>query len=166
VQAIIPRSRDVAKLEENLQKFGIARDRCAYCGAPSSDLDHFFAVVKNKKPSGYFHSARNLVPSCGTCNQSKGGFNWEKWMFGDAKNSPKTRNVPGLEARAQKLRAYERWADLKAVAESELRAAAGPSKWDAYWERLEELKRLMIVAQTEADQIRAKLESAFGDAKE
>ncbi len=94
VQAIIPRSADIANLRVGLEIVGIHPDECAYCGARSSDLDHFFALVKNNRPSGYFHNARNLVPSCGTCNQSKGGHPGEKWMLGGAKNSPTTIATP------------------------------------------------------------------------
>ena len=61
VQAIIPRSSDVDELAQGLERFGIARDQCAYCGARGSDLDHFFAIVKNKRPSGYFHCAKNCA---------------------------------------------------------------------------------------------------------
>lgn len=108
VQAIVPQSSDVDELAQGLEKFGIARDQCAYCGARGSDLDHFFAIVRNKRPSGYFHCARNLVPSCGTCNQSKGGHHWEKWMLGSAKNSPRTRGVLDVEERAERLRKFEK----------------------------------------------------------
>jgi hypothetical protein len=165
VQAIIPRSSDADQLEEGLEKFGIARDQCAYCGARGSDLDHFFAIVKNKRPSGYFHCAKNLVPSCGTCNQSKGGHHWEKWMLGTAKNSPRTRGIPDVEERAEKLRKFEKWGGLTPVSDDDLRVAVGAARWDAYWQRLEEIKRLMISAQGDADSICEALEVKFGDAR-
>jgi len=163
VQAIIPRSSDVDELAQGLERFGIARDQCAYCGARGSDLDHFFAIVKNKRPSGYFHCAKNLVPSCGTCNQSKGGHHWEKWMLGTARNSPRTRGVADVEERAEKLREFEKWGGLTPVSEDDLRVAVGAERWEAYWERLEEIKRLMVSAQEEADSIREVLEAKFGD---
>ena len=163
VQAIIPRSADVSNLHVGLEAAGIMRDECAYCGARSSDLDHFFALVKNRRPSGYFHSARNLVPSCGTCNQSKGGHPWEKWMRGTAKNSPRTRSVSDLEDRIERLRKFEAWGGQTPIDEGDLRTAVGAERWDAYWERLEEIKRLMFAAQQDADHIRTVLEEHFGD---
>ncbi|WP_298107439.1 HNH endonuclease signature motif containing protein [Bradyrhizobium sp.] len=163
VQAIIPRSSDADQLEEGLEKFGIARDQCAYCGAKGSDLDHFFAIVKNKRPSGYFHCAKNLVPSCGTCNQSKGGHHWETWMLGTAKNSPRSRGVSDIEERADKLRRFEEWGGQMPVSEDDLRSAVGAERWDAYWQRLEEIKGLMASAQIEADIIREALAGKFGD---
>src|SRR5258708_2164487 len=113
------RGADADQLEEGLERFGIARDQCAYCGARGSDLDHFFAIVKNKRPSGYFHCARNLVPSCGTCNQSKGGHHWEMWMLGTAKNSPRTRGIPDIEERAERRRTFEKWGGLTPVTEDD-----------------------------------------------
>jgi hypothetical protein len=163
VQAIIPRSSDAHEFAEGLEKFGIGRDQCAYCGSRGSDLDHFFAIVKDKRPSGYFHCARNLVPSCGTCNQSKGGHHWEKWMLGSAKNSPRTRGVLDVEERAERLRKCEKWGGLTPVSEDYLRLAVGSERWEAYWQRLEEIKRLMMSAQEEADIIRKVLEQRFGD---
>jgi hypothetical protein len=163
VQAIIPRSTDTQGANAGLEAAGIPADQCAYCGSRSSDLDHFYALVKNKRPSGYFHTARNLVPSCGTCNQSKGGLPWEKWMLGSAKNSPATRGVPDVQERAASLRKFEAWSGLKAVSEDDLRLAVGAERWEAYWERLEEIKKLMFSAQDEADHIRQILEARFGD---
>ncbi|MCC8959618.1 hypothetical protein H8B02_41295 [Bradyrhizobium sp. Pear77] len=86
-------------------------------------------------------------------------------MLGTAKNSPRTRGVADLEERAEKLRKFEKWGGLTAVNEDDLRVAVGAACWDAYWERLEEIKRLMMSAQREADSIREALEVKFGDPK-
>jgi len=165
VQAIIPRNADIDEIDEGLDRFEIARDQCAYCGERGSDLDHFFAIVKNKRPSGYFHCARNLLPSCGTCNRSKGGQHWEKWMLGAAKNSPSTRGVPDVDESAEKLRKYEKWGGETPVSEDDLRIEVGAERWEAYWRRLEEIKQLMVSAQEEADSIRKVLEARFGGTK-
>jgi hypothetical protein len=58
------------------------------------------------------------------------------WMLGTAKNSPRMRGIVDVAER-----------------------------WEAYWQRLEEIKRLMASAQEEADSFREVLESKFGDAK-
>ena len=52
---------------------------------------------------------QNLVPSCGKCNQSKGNLNWKEWMFGDAKQSPKTRQISDIELKADLLEKFENW---------------------------------------------------------
>jgi hypothetical protein len=70
-----------------------------------------------------------------------------------------------LEERAEKLRKFEKWSGLAPVSEDDLRAAVGAARWDAYWQRLEEIKRLMISAQEEADGICEALEVKFGDAR-
>lgn len=41
-------------------------DPCAYCGAPTRDLDHIVAVAQ-----GGSDDAGNLTSSCGRCNKSK-----------------------------------------------------------------------------------------------
>jgi len=165
VQAIIPRVDDADTLAEALERFGIPQDKCAYCGGRRSDLDHFFAIVKNKRPSGYFHCARNLVPSCGKCNQSKGGLHWEEWMLGNAKHSPRTRRIRDLDERVKKLRRFEKWGKLKPVSENILRDAVGDQRWEAYWQRIDKIGKIMLTAQREADCIRTILEEKFGEAK-
>ena len=80
---------------------------CVYCGAPASDWDHFRPLVKNRRPTGYIHEVRNLVPSCGTCNQSKSGQDWHVWLVGNAKGSPKFRGVKDIAQRTERLEAVE-----------------------------------------------------------
>lgn len=163
VQAIVPRSTDTKGPNIGLELCGIRFDECAYCGAPGYELDHFYALVKNKRPSGYFHTARNLIPSCGTCNHSKGGHDWQQWMLGKARNSPTSRKISDVAGRAARLRKFEEWGQQKPVSEDDLRAAVGAKRWDAYWERLEEIKRIMRAAQAEAQSIQVILEGRFGD---
>jgi len=86
-------------------------------------------------------------------------------MLGAAKNSPRTRGVPDIEERAEKLRKFEKWGGQTPVSEDDLRAAVGADCWDAYWQRLEEIKRLMASAQIEADTICEALAVKFGDAR-
>lgn len=66
--------------------------KCAYCRkVEATDWDHFEPIVKHKMHSSYFNDIYNAVPSCSTCNQSKGGSYWKDWLNGKAKNSPKNR---------------------------------------------------------------------------
>jgi hypothetical protein len=99
------------------------------------------------------------------CNQSKSGRHWENWMLGTAKKSPRTRGIPDVEERAEKLRKFERWGDQTPVSEDNLQAAVGTERWEAYWQRLDDITRLMASAQQEADSIRQILEAKFGDSK-
>jgi hypothetical protein len=57
----------------------------------------------------------------------------------------------------------KKWGGLTPVSEDDLRLAVGVERWEAYWQRLEEIKRLMMSAQEEADSIRKVLERKFGD---
>src|SRR5947209_1676947 len=43
--------------------------RCSYCSDQATEWDHLRPLVKDGKPTGYPSSIRNLVPSCGKCNQ-------------------------------------------------------------------------------------------------
>ncbi|HEX9020268.1 MAG TPA: HNH endonuclease, partial [Nitrospirota bacterium] len=77
--------------------------RCAYCGDDSTEWDHLRPIVTDQRPTGFISEIRNLVPSCGKCNQSKGKSHWREWMLGSAKRSPKTRRVADLNARVERL---------------------------------------------------------------
>lgn len=87
VHAIIPRCVDPQKQRQLFERAGIKPSECVYCGASATDSDHFRGLVKGGRPSGHFHTPDNLVPSCGTCNQSKGAADWRKWMTGNAPGS-------------------------------------------------------------------------------
>ena len=56
------------------------KDNCVYCGAKANHLDHLYPLVENKYPSGYCTEPVNLVPCCGSCNQSKGAKYWYNYM--------------------------------------------------------------------------------------
>jgi hypothetical protein len=162
VHAIIPRHDGVAYLQAQealYQRFGIKEDECVYCGNPATDADHFFAIVKKGKPSGYFHTIGNVVPSCGRCNQSKGGSNWLTWMKGTGVNSPATRKVPDLDERVERLKKFEEgMAFDSAAALWALEDAIGKERWESYWNRLDEIRKLLRDAQEDAVSIRQLVE--------
>ncbi|WPB80534.1 HNH endonuclease [Archangium violaceum] len=125
---------------------------CVYCGAPASDWDHFRPLVKNRRPTGYIHEVRNLVPSCGTCNQSKSGHDWHVWLVGNAKGSPKSRGVKDIPQRMERLSAFEAWGDVRPL---DLEALAGRELWNAYWDHLKEIEQRMVAAQVEAERVQS-----------
>lgn len=154
VHAIIPRDADEQAAAHNAERFGFKSGECVYCGSPATDADHFFALVKAGKPSGYYHSTSNLVPACGPCNQSKGGRDWHSWLTGNAKRSPRRRgDVTDIAERVARL---ERLAaeTTPAQTEQEMIAEVGRELWERYWARLERLKELMADADKDAALIR------------
>lgn len=153
VHAIIPREADELAVARNVERFGFKSGECVYCGNPATDADHFFALVKRGKPSGYYHSTSNLVPACGPCNQSKGGSDWRIWLTGNAKRSPRKRGVADIDERVSRL---ERLAAeiAPAQAEHEIIAKVGAELWERYWDRLAYLKSLMAEAEKDAALIR------------
>jgi hypothetical protein len=85
---------------------------CAYCAISlASEWDHFNPVVNNKKPTKYVTDIYNLVPSCGKCNQSKGGKHWREWITSTAILSPATRKIENLEAIIKNLEVFEKWSN-------------------------------------------------------
>jgi 5-methylcytosine-specific restriction endonuclease McrA len=84
--------------------------RCSYCGDQATEWDHLRPLVTDGRPTGFPSSIRNLVPSCGKCNQSKGKRDWREWMTCSAPRSPQSRRIADLAHRIQRLEAYEQWA--------------------------------------------------------
>lgn len=157
VQAIIPNiDPSEEEYDEALSILDMSRSTlsCVYCGAPTTDWDHFRPLVRKRKPTGYISEIRNLVPSCGPCNQSKGGQDWRKWMTGSAKGSPKTRGVRELDVRIKRLEAFEAWGSLMPLPLEEL---ADRHIWEMHWKRLDELHELLKLAQAHAIIVREKI---------
>ena len=120
---------------------------CVYCGNKATDWDHLRPIVSAKRPTGFLTDYRNLVPSCGPCNQSKSGQAWDVWMAGRAKNSPSSRKIPDVEARVDRLRKFAAWG---AVARADLESIVGKELWDSYWGKLSEIESMMRDAQQSA----------------
>lgn len=49
--------------------------RCAYCGEPAMERDHFVPLAR-----GGTHTLDNLVPACGPCNRGKHAKLPEEWI--------------------------------------------------------------------------------------
>lgn len=161
VHAIIPREVDTLAQTRLYKAVGINERECVYCGALATDKDHLRGLVRAGRPSGYFHTTGNLVPSCGPCNQSKGASDWKQWIRGEAKGSPRRRGIPDVQERVERLEAFEREVGKVDAASNEaLRDIVGPELWDRYWQRFDELKALMTLAQQEAVQIEQILSGA------
>ena len=154
VNAVIPRNADLLTVEENLRTFGFEVEECVYCGQRGArDWDHFRPIVRGGRPSGHYHTTWNLVRACGRCNQSKGGKDWDKWITGSAKGSPKTRGVVDLEDRIRRLKKYELEGDRQS-ASSDLFANVDAILRDRYWGYLERIRVIFDDAEKDAAEIR------------
>ena len=69
-----------SQAEENVWKAFFPDKKCAYCGKKASHLDHLYALISDRKPTGYYTEPANLVPCCRECNQPKGNMYWEDFM--------------------------------------------------------------------------------------
>lgn len=156
IPVVIPTS---AEVEAALRILGMAdRVRCAYCGDTFTEWDHLRPLVVSKRPTGYISEIHNLVPACGKCNQSKGNKHWRDWMFGPAKLSPLTRQVPDLTAKAELLAAYEDWLPPTKLNFEEL---VGLELWDEHWQHHERIVTAMREAQANAVKIRERIKTTY-----
>ncbi|HEY8563904.1 MAG TPA: HNH endonuclease [Beijerinckiaceae bacterium] len=159
VQAILPAIEPTPEeVVEALAILGMTPDAmsCAYCGASSTDWDHLRPMVRRKRPTGYITEIRNLVPSCGPCNQSKSGADWHAWMIGTARGSPRMKGVSDLKTRIDRLKLYEQWGQVEPLP---LRELGGAELWDKHWDNLEVLVEGMREAQAHAVQLRESIRS-------
>lgn len=60
---------------------------CIYCGAEANTWDHLYPLIKNKEATGYYHDISNMVPSCNTCNSSKGSKDYKEWLSSNARTN-------------------------------------------------------------------------------
>ncbi|KAA0894339.1 HNH endonuclease [Oryzomonas rubra] len=129
--------------------------RCAYCGDKSSEWDHLRPIVTDQMPTGFISEIRNLVPSCGKCNQSKGKSHWRQWMLGPAKRSPGTRKIVDLHERITRLEAYEKWGNVTPI---DFASIVPPDLWQEHWLNMHRLHDDMKLAQEVALRVRKVIE--------
>lgn len=165
VQAILPSIEPtIDEMREALSVLGMTPENktCVYCGSFATEWDHFRPLVQYKKPTGYIHEIRNLVPSCGPCNQSKSGANWLTWMRGSARGSPNSKNVPDLEVRIARLAAFETWGNVSKIPFMEL---VGEDEWADFWALLTDIEARLHDAQRQAVMVREKITTKLKSTK-
>lgn len=152
VSAIVPVVRPTDNdILEALTILGMTPEsvECIYCGDKCNAWDHLRPIVVGRRPTGYISEIANLVPACQPCNSSKGNHSWKQWMLGDAPQSPKRRGVLGLDDRAARLEAYERWRTPTLV---NFEVILGRETYEDYWRELDrviaELERSQAMAET------------------
>jgi hypothetical protein len=157
IPIIVP---DNEQVKEALDILGMGHEsfQCAYCGSTASEWDHLRPLVLNKKPTGYISEIHNLVPACGKCNQSKGNKPWHTWIVSSAKLSPKTRSVPDLTERIEKLQAYEAWKEPTMV---DFESILGKEKWEQHWENWKLVQDTMREAQVLATEINLTIAKSY-----
>jgi len=150
IPVITPSETEIIEVLEVLE-ISVDDVRCAYCGDRATEWDHFEPIVANKRPTGFISEISNLVPACGKCNQSKSGRPWREWILGPAAQSPKTRKVPGLEERINRLDRFERTFVRHRI---EFESVVPRELWEAHWRNHDELHDMMRRSQETADQVR------------
>jgi hypothetical protein len=75
---------------------------CVYCGSPDiKRWDHLIAIS-----NGGETVMGNIVPACQVCDDSKQDEDFERWMISKADRSPRSRGVPDIDKRIQRIRQY------------------------------------------------------------
>ncbi|MSO80643.1 MAG: HNH endonuclease [Alphaproteobacteria bacterium] len=130
-----------AEVEKALSIRGLSPERtcCAYCGDPHTEWDHLNPIVKDRKPTGFITEIRNLVPSCGKCNQSKGNKDWAIWMRGSARHSPGMRKIQDIDERSKRLADFVVWGRVEPLP---LELIVEPSVWNRHWAYLDAVEQL------------------------
>ena len=162
VSAIIPQVYPTTdEIKTALDILGMNPDNinCAYCGERTTEWDHLRPLVANQKPTGFISEIRNLVPSCGKCNQSKGNKYWLNWIMSAAKWSPKTRKITDLEQRIERLKEYERWGDVKPL---DLTTMIPLDEWEKHWANWRAVLDMMTNAQSHAAVLKGLIEEKMG----
>ena len=161
IQAILPTGLwTEAEEVEALSRLGMARPvlACSYCGDTTSEWDHLFPLVRQKKPTGFIHEIRNLVPSCGRCNHSKSGGDWHVWFRNPNSNSPTKRNILDREKRFERLEEFVKWGALKAIPFHEL---VHEEELKSYWAVLDKVQIELAAAQRIADRLKPILQGSL-----
>ena len=154
VSSIIPRIKPSDnEIITALKILGMSPDQveCVYCGENTTEWDHLRPLVNNQTPTGFISEIRNLVPSCGKCNQSKGNKYWKDWIMGDANLSPKRQNIPDLPERIKRLEKYESWGNVEPL---NLCSMVDGTVWEEHWANWQELLEAMAKAQSHAVKLR------------
>lgn len=75
---------------------------CVFCGSRKvTRWDHLIAVSKFG-----LTALGNLVPACGTCDDSKGNRPFAEWMRGSAAKSPMSLGVPNVDQRVEHIESF------------------------------------------------------------
>ena len=91
-----------AEVEEVIVFFGDNRPECAFCGSIEvKRWDHVVPVM-----DGGETVIGNMVLACQECDDSKGKSPFEKWIWGDAPKSPKSRGIEDIAERVEKINNY------------------------------------------------------------
>jgi hypothetical protein len=87
---------------EVLAFFGADPPECVFCGDPNvARWDHLVPIK-----AGGDTVVGNMVPACSRCDDSKRHLPYMEWALSNAPHSPKSRQIPSLEQRLDRIAAY------------------------------------------------------------
>lgn len=144
----IPEIYDEAKAAEAMAILDQQADedlKCVYCGALAATWDHLYNNVVKGRFSGYGNRIFNLVPSCRTCNERKGGKHWRKFL--------EESNPPDVDARIALLAKLEMRSNRERFGWEEIKAEF-PELAEQYARQLDYLRASLERADETAEQLR------------
>jgi hypothetical protein len=149
------------EIKECLEVLGLDEKdiRCVYCGEKASDWDHFRPLVLDKRPTGYISEIKNLVPSCGKCNQSKRNLPWKEFMEKKESGLIIQSEIDSHHERTRRLEHYEDWGKVLKIDFEQL---VDKARRDRYWEMCDNLHNEMKRCQSLADEISTIIREKLG----
>ena len=105
----------------------------------------------------YLRYGTSYLP-CGKCNQSKGNKNWQEWIVGSARLSPKTRGIKDIDEKIRRIDAYEKQGGVVRV---DFETHLSSDLWRRHWDNWKTVLEEMRNAQELADELRKKLATAI-----
>jgi hypothetical protein len=155
----VPEAYLQSKAEEALELLGQPKTgplSCVYCGAPAATWDHLHNTVRKGRFSGYGHRIFNLVPACRTCNERKGGKNWQTFF--------KTIETSDRQERIARLEAFSARAEEEQFSWDQI-CREFPAQAAQYDELITRLRNLLAEGDRVAIEIRDSVQANLSDPK-
>jgi hypothetical protein len=150
-KAILPKIK-INKEERRLvlEILEITEGQCAYCGEKANGWDHLNPLVQFKRPTGFFHEARNTVPACASCNSSKSGSQWDVWMERKYKQSAEWRGIEGFDERRLRIERLEKRFPANKIPVNEI---IGNLDIDCYYQSIDLIEEIIRNQKNIADKM-------------
>ena len=149
------------EINSMLDELGIEENQCAYCLAKVEQvqMDHLHPLVSNKMPTGHITHISNLVPSCGSCNGSKGNKEFVEW-YDDPKTKAYLKKAKLSEDQIKERRDVILEYSKKSVSYGEgYETVLSEEEIQEYIQKRDAINNALIDAQDWFDEIKKKIES-------
>ena len=160
IPCIQPTEEEIKEALKCLEQDPNAETLCVYCGNKSTEWDHLNPLIKNKKHTGFITEINNLVPSCSTCNSSKGNSNWKDWLlYSKGEKTPRARGVSESSIQ-HSITIIEKYQKTHKPLRIDLEKIVGPTQWKEYEDSMKNVFDAIEKAQNAANKFKEKTQNA------